>query len=60
VSGKGGIALMVVAACISETTVNFFQTTRRNNPEESHLHTRRRENLIVQYLIYPSSCFEFQ
>jgi hypothetical protein len=29
----------------SETTVNFYQTTRRNNPEDSHLHTRRRENL---------------
>jgi hypothetical protein len=28
-----------------ETWVNFYQTTRRNNPEDSHLHTRRRENL---------------
>jgi hypothetical protein len=27
-----------------ETSVNFYQTTRRNNPEVSHLHTRRREN----------------
>jgi hypothetical protein len=29
----------------SETSVNFFQTTRRNNLEDSHLHTRRHENL---------------
>jgi hypothetical protein len=25
--------------------VNFYQTTRRYNPEDSHLHTHRRENL---------------
>jgi hypothetical protein len=29
----------------SETSVNVYQTTRRNNPEDSQLHTRRRENL---------------
>jgi hypothetical protein len=39
------IALMMEAASTSETSVNFCQTTRRNNPEDSHLHTRRRENL---------------
>jgi hypothetical protein len=38
------IALMMEAASISETSVNFYQTTRRNNPEDSHLHTRRRKN----------------
>jgi hypothetical protein len=32
------IALMMVAACTSETLVNFNQTTRRSNPEDSHLH----------------------
>jgi hypothetical protein len=32
----------------SETLANFYQTTRRNNPEDSHLHTRRRENLKSQ------------
>jgi hypothetical protein len=37
--------LMMEAASTSETSVNFYQTTRRNNPEDSHLHTRRRENL---------------
>jgi hypothetical protein len=25
--------------------VNFYQTIRRYNPEDSHLRTRRRENL---------------
>jgi hypothetical protein len=39
------IALMMVAASTSETSVNFYHTTRRYNPEGSHLHTRRRENL---------------
>jgi hypothetical protein len=29
----------------SETSVNIYQTTRRYNPEDSHLHARRRENL---------------
>jgi hypothetical protein len=26
------------AASTSETSVNFYQTIRRNNPEDSHLH----------------------
>jgi hypothetical protein len=39
------IALMMEAANTSETSANFYQTTRRNNPEDSHHHTRRRENL---------------
>jgi hypothetical protein len=40
------IALMMMeAASTSETSVNFYQTTRRNNPQDSHLHTRRHENL---------------
>jgi hypothetical protein len=39
------IALMTEAESTSETSVNFYQTTRRYNPEDSHLHTRRRENL---------------
>jgi hypothetical protein len=38
------------AASTSETSVNFCQTTRSYNPEDSHLHTRRRENL-KSYLI---------
>jgi hypothetical protein len=33
------------AARTSETLVNFYQTTRRYNPEDTHLRTHRRENL---------------
>jgi hypothetical protein len=33
------------AANTSETSIHFYQTTRLNIPEDSHLHTRRRENL---------------
>jgi hypothetical protein len=33
------------AARTSETLVNFYQTTRRYNPEDSHLRTHHRENL---------------
>jgi hypothetical protein len=33
------------AASSSETSVNFYQTTLRNNPEDSHLRTRHRKNL---------------
>jgi hypothetical protein len=36
---------MMEAARTSETSLNFYQTKRRNHPEDSHLHTRRRENL---------------
>jgi hypothetical protein len=39
------LALMMEAARTSETLVNFYQTTRRYNPEDSHLRTHRRENL---------------
>jgi hypothetical protein len=44
------IALMMEVAITSETSVNVYQTTRCNNPEDSHLHTRRRDNL-KSYLI---------
>jgi hypothetical protein len=39
------IVLMIEAARTSETYVKFFKTTRRNNPEDGHLHNRRCENL---------------
>jgi hypothetical protein len=39
------IALMMEAARTSETLVTFYQTTRCYNPEDSYLHTHRRENL---------------
>jgi hypothetical protein len=42
------IALTMEAPSTSETSVNFYLTTLRNNPEDSHLHTRRLENLKSQ------------
>jgi hypothetical protein len=57
---------MMEAASSSETSVNFYQTTRRNNPEDSHLHARRRENLksclcldllvIIRFIDYVIIC----
>jgi hypothetical protein len=37
------MAVFWVVARSSETLVNFYQTTRRYNPEDSHLRTNRRE-----------------
>jgi hypothetical protein len=45
------IALMMVAASTSETSANFYQTTRCYNLEDSHLHTHHCENL-KSYLDY--------
>jgi hypothetical protein len=39
------VALMMEAVRTSETSVNFNVTTRRYIPEDSELHTCRRENL---------------
>jgi hypothetical protein len=39
------IALMMETVITSEMSINFYQITRRNSPADSHLHTRRRENL---------------
>jgi hypothetical protein len=39
------VLLPSLSGSTSETSVNFYQTTRRFNPEDSYLHTRRRENL---------------
>jgi hypothetical protein len=33
------IALMMEAVSTSGRSVNLYQTTRRNDPEDSHLHT---------------------
>jgi hypothetical protein len=50
---------MMEAVSTSETLVNFYQTTRCYNPEDSNLHTHRRENLKsylgLYHLIYFSS-----
>jgi hypothetical protein len=45
------IALMMEAQRTSETLVNFYQTTRRYSPEDSHLRTHRRENLRSYLMI---------
>jgi hypothetical protein len=39
------VALMMEAARTSERLVNFYQTTRCYNPEDSYLRSHRRENL---------------
>jgi hypothetical protein len=36
---------MTEAANTSETWVKFYQSTLRNNSEDSHLHNRRREKI---------------
>jgi hypothetical protein len=38
-------ALIMQAVRTSETLVNFYLSTRRYNPEDSHLHNQCRENL---------------
>jgi hypothetical protein len=38
------IDMMKEAVDASETSVNFYQTTRRNIPEDNRLQTRYREN----------------
>jgi hypothetical protein len=44
---------MMEAAKSSETLVNLYQTTRRRNPEDSHIRTNRRENLKSYLIIHP-------
>jgi hypothetical protein len=39
---------MMEAAGTSDTSVNYYQATRRKIPEDSHLHSRRRQNLKSQ------------
>jgi hypothetical protein len=39
-------------ASTSETSVNFYKITRRYNPEHSHLHACRRENLKSYYSVH--------
>jgi hypothetical protein len=48
------VALMMEAERTFETTVNFYQTTQRNIPEESYLHIRhvRTWNLSRKFLDY--------
>jgi hypothetical protein len=62
------IALMMEVARTSETLVNFYQTTRRYNPEDSHLlvitmiksrttrHVARIEKMRNAYVILVGKC----
>jgi hypothetical protein len=45
-------------ASISETSVNFCQTTRRNNPEHRHLHgvSRPSELLCLRNILFHTVC----
>jgi hypothetical protein len=40
------IALIMEATSTSETSVNIYQTTRRNNPKDSHLQITNRVSYI--------------
>jgi hypothetical protein len=59
-AGQLLIALMMEVASISETPVNFYQITRRYNPEDNNnLHTRHRENLksyLIQSVCMSNEC----
>jgi hypothetical protein len=39
------IVLTMEEVSTSETSVSMYQTTQCNNPEDNHIHSRRRENL---------------
>jgi hypothetical protein len=41
---------MLEVASTSETSVNVCQTTRRNNPEDSHLHGTKMYNTLPALL----------
>jgi hypothetical protein len=53
------IALMMEAVSTSETSVNIYQTTRRNIPEDSHLLTGRREEVKSQSCSSFQNCYNF-
>jgi hypothetical protein len=38
------------AVSISEMSGNFYETTRRNNPEDSHLQKKRKINCLLYKL----------
>jgi hypothetical protein len=52
--------MIMEVARTCETLVNFYQTTRRYNPEDSHLHTHRRENLKSYYILLTSFSFNLK
>jgi hypothetical protein len=52
------IALMMEAACTSQTSVDIQLRTRQYIPEDSELHTRRRENLKshIYFHVFTYTC----
>jgi hypothetical protein len=55
------IALITETASASGTSVNVHQSTRRYNPDDSHLYSRRRENLKSHlHLIMLLSGYEYK
>jgi hypothetical protein len=51
------IALMTEEASTSETLVNFYQTTRRNNPEDSHL-PKASFCVYYDYYVFAAGCLD--
>jgi hypothetical protein len=55
------ISLMMEVASTCQTSVNFYETTRRNNPEDSHLHWRRYlVNILITNCRYRPGRFSFR
>jgi hypothetical protein len=48
---------MMEAARSSETSINFYLTTRRNKPDDRHLLICRRENLKSHLTMYKYAWF---
>jgi hypothetical protein len=42
---------MMYGVSTSETVVSIYETSRRNTPEDSHFHSRRREKLKSHFLV---------
>jgi hypothetical protein len=51
------IALMMEAASTFETSVNFYQSTRRNIPEDSNLHSRCENLNLTRFWGYSTNLF---
>jgi hypothetical protein len=51
---------MMGATSTSETSVKFYQITRRNIPEDNHVHTCSRENLKCHSWAYFSPSFAWR
>jgi hypothetical protein len=48
---------MMEAISTSETLVSFYETTRRNIPEDNRFHIRHRENLKPHMKSFYLLCF---